>query len=70
MSTTHDLNRPCHNVRAAPVTLVESLHVALPEVSHGARQRFVRWRRQKQVSMIAHEDIGVDGDVLLDHRNA
>jgi hypothetical protein len=50
------------------VTFVECLHVTLPEVAHGARQRFVRARRQQQMNMISHEDIGMDGNAMFGRR--
>lgn len=46
---------------------IKGLHVALAEIAHGVRQGARRWRSQQQMHVIAHQDIGVDGDGALTH---
>ena len=52
------------------MALVERLHVALADVSHRARHGVPVDGRQQQMHMIAHEDVGVHGDIVLGHRLA
>ena len=52
------------------MSLVERLHVALADVAHRARQGVPIHGRQEQMHMVAHEDVGVNADMVLRHRLA